>query len=93
MTTNEEMSAAFKSPIPSQSTDEEYGEIYPPRAVNEVLHRMYVLKAGAHTEARMAVPFAQIVEARVVGARPLEEGRKGLVVMIGITYKLRTRSA
>ena len=36
MTTNEEMSAAFKSPIPSQSTDEEYGEIYPPRAVNEV---------------------------------------------------------
>ena len=93
MAAHKEMRAAFKAPIPSQPTDEEHGKINASRAVDEILHGMHILKTGVHAETWVAVPFAQIVEASVVGARSFKESRKGLIVMIGVTQKLRARSA
>ena len=66
----------------TQSDNHQSGELDVPLSIHQTLHRHQVLLARPYREARMGMPFTEVVEASEIRSGLSKEGRKGFGMMV-----------
>lgn len=89
---DEHVSGGLQEEEASQPNYHQSGEVDIPLAVDQTLHGHHVLLARFCKEARMGMPFTEIIEAPEIRSRLSKKGFESFGMMSRAADKMRSRS-